>query len=454
MPESYELRNRSRRSALHGEATSAHPGPVGPGGAHPPMSLTTEANDPIYLPESSFGWLDFDSAASQRVATLMRALEEPGTLDPIGLGAVRDAFSEMLAPGTSTIQTRLRYFIFLPWICQRIQQDGVAPARFVARLRDDEARLIDCLRHLGPNQGVQGFAVGRDLQRMPSEAYWGGLWSWGLRTLDLSIPEYGRRIAMLGPRSRVRDDDGNATGRGASMWAPMVDAPPEFLAEPVSFDLTGEEAALLIDHIRRRHPGSLLAEACSFAAEAATADLPWDIAPSRFSPGLAEILRHARCVSELTLGPQHLYNLLLARRATAEVGWDTSGLQEAIVAQLETWASLVERRHAELRAWVDDLDGFWALVARVDRVSDPAKDFVNRMVTRAVEHPERFVEDQVVHGAIRDRERALKTKRARLTHRSALEHWNQQRFGAQLSYRWVIARSYLRDLGAAVGPGV
>jgi hypothetical protein len=127
----------------------------------------------------------------------MRALDEPGTLDPIGLGAVRDAFSAMLAPGTSTIQTRLRYFIFLPWICQGIQRDDVPPGRFTGRLRDDESRLIDCLRHLGPNQGVQGYSVGRELQRMPSDAYWGGLLSWGLRRLDLSIPEYGRKIALL-----------------------------------------------------------------------------------------------------------------------------------------------------------------------------------------------------------------------------------------------------------------
>lgn len=407
-----------------------------------------------YAPESSFGWLDLDAAASERVATLLRALEEPGTLDPIGLGAVRDTFSALLAPGTSTIQTRLRYFIFLPWICKRIQQDKVAPAGFAARLRNDEARLIDCLRHLGPNQGVQGYAVGRDLQRMPSEAYWGGLGSWGLRRLDLSIADYGRRIARLGRVDTERDDDGNATGRTVSMWAPMIDAdaPWAFLSEETSFDLTVEEAALLIDHIRRRHPGSLLAEACSFPKEAATADLPWDIPPSHFSPELREVLHHARCVSELTVGPQHLYNLLLARRATAELGWDTSDLQEAIGEELEAWASFVGDRHAELRAWVDDLPAFWALVMTVDRVSDRTKEFVNLMVTRATDDPNQFGEDKTVHAAIRDRELSLKAKRARLTHRSALENWNRQPFGAQLTYRWAIARSYLADLGTAVGP--
>ena len=50
-----------------------------------------------YAPESSLGWLDLDAAASERVGTLLRSLEEPTTLDVLGLGTVRDAFSDMRA---------------------------------------------------------------------------------------------------------------------------------------------------------------------------------------------------------------------------------------------------------------------------------------------------------------------------------------------------------------------
>lgn len=67
-----------------------------------------------HAPSSSMGWLDFDETSRERVAALLRSLEEPGTLDPLGLSSVRDAFSEMLSPGTSTIQTRLRYFVSFP----------------------------------------------------------------------------------------------------------------------------------------------------------------------------------------------------------------------------------------------------------------------------------------------------------------------------------------------------
>ena len=71
--------------------------------------LTVAVND--YAAASSLGWLDLDGDASERVAALLRSLEEPGTIDALGLGSIRDAFSDMLTPGTSTVQTRLRYFI-------------------------------------------------------------------------------------------------------------------------------------------------------------------------------------------------------------------------------------------------------------------------------------------------------------------------------------------------------
>src|SRR3954451_17147946 len=78
-----------------------------------------------YAPASSAGWLDLDDAASQRVAELLRALEEPGTLDPLGLGSIRDAFSATLVPGTSTVQTRIRSFVFLPWVFRVLEAERV-----------------------------------------------------------------------------------------------------------------------------------------------------------------------------------------------------------------------------------------------------------------------------------------------------------------------------------------
>lgn len=404
-----------------------------------------------YSPASSLGWLDFDAAASDRAATLLRAFEEPGTLDPIGLGSIRDAFSELLSPGTSTVQTRLRYFIFLPWIFQRLERERVGPTDFPRRLRHLEATLIDCLRHLGPNQGVQGFTSGKDLQRMPSEAYWGGLGSWGVRRLDLTIAEYGQRISSFGRRPLEVDDDGNPVRRASPMWARLPEPPEDFLASEETFHLRPEEAATLVDLIRRYHPRSLLAVATAFPGVAAEAERPWDLPPERLTGELRHVLHHARCASELLWGPQLLYNLLLARRAEAELRWDTSALVERLDAILGTWTEQIVSRHGVYRAWADDLDGFWDVLGGPRAIPEPTRDFVSAMVRRVVQDPHRFVTDREVHGLIRDREVALKGGRARLATLTALEGWNQQPFGSPLVYRWPITRSYLADLADGLG---
>jgi len=404
-----------------------------------------------YAAASSFGWLDFDSAASERVSTLLRALEQPGTLDPLGFSVIRDPISGMLAPGTSTIQTRLRYFMFLPWIFQGIDRDRVAPSRFARRLRDDEAKLIECLRHLGPSHGVQGYSAGRNLQRMPSEAYWSGLLSWGIRRVDVSIADYGRRLGAMGRLSTQRDDDGNPTERAVQTWASIPDPPDRFLSEEIAFDLTQAEATLIIDQIRRHHPSSLLASGCRNPAATAQARMPWDIDRSLLSGELQSVIRHARAASELTIGPQLLYNLLLAERARAELGWDTSELRDDVHAQLDDWAVLVENRHIGLQSWASDIGEFWAILDARAPVNKWSRDFITEIIVRAAQDPRGFVRDKVVHQLIRDREIRLKSNRARLGPLSALENWNQQPFGGQLVYRWPICRTYLEDLAVALG---
>ena len=401
-----------------------------------------------YAPASSVGWLDFDTTASEKVGTLLRSLEEPGTLDVLGLGAVRDAFSEMLSPGTSTIQTRLRYFIFLPWIFSRLETQHVPPSEFASKLREDEARLIDCLRHLGPNQGVIGYNAGHELKRMPSAVYWGGLGIWGLRRLNLSLTEYGQQAVALGRQRPERDDDENATKRRVSMWASIPPPPDDFLQNDVTFNLSQDEAKFLVDHIQRHHKGTLLAVMCGMADAPTDVDYPWDLPTDGLPEQLMEVLRHARCFSELTVGPQHVYNMLLARKAREEFGWDTFDLEKRELTHLDDWVHLIGNRYEGLRSWINDLPEFWNFLAN-HGVSGGTQEFITGMVARAVDNPAGFAEDPTVHRRICDREIRLKSKRSRLAHRGALENWNQEPVGGQLNYRWPITKSYLADIAAA-----
>ena len=172
---------------------------------------------------------------------------------------------------------------------------------------------------------------------MPSEAYWGGLGSWGLRRLDLSLAEYAKRAAAFGRLRPERDDDGNVTT--PSVVDVGVDARAARRLPRCRHRLrpASSEAQLLADHIRQRHPGSLLAALCGAPELAAGAELPVGSAARPGCPATSrEILRHARCFSELTVGPQHLYNVLLARKARAEFGWDTAELEARELEHLDS----------------------------------------------------------------------------------------------------------------------
>lgn len=404
-----------------------------------------------YAPASSVGWLDFDAAASERVATLLRSLEEPATLDVLGLGTIRDVLAEMLSPGTSTVQTRLRYFIFLPWIFQRLETERVPAADFARRLRDAEARLIDSLRHPGANQGVIGFVSGRELKRMPSEIYWGGLRSWGIRKLDATIAQYGQWAESSRRRQLQRDDDHNATERVVTMWAALPPPPDDFLSGPISFELEADEAQILTDSIRRQRPHSLVAVLSAVPGLSLDGvGFPWEISLDGHSDRLAEVMRHAQCFSELTLGPQLVYNLLLARKASTELGRDTKKLEDNQVERLEDWSLLAERRNDELRHWVDERDEFQQMLAGF-APAPSTMHFWDDLAERAVNDPSGFAENREVHRLIVERERRLKSKRARLSYRAALENWKPAPLGGQLDYRWPVTKSFLTDLAAASG---
>ena len=77
---------------------------------------------------------------------MINAFHDRGTIDELGFGRIRDGFADLLAPGISTIQTRVRYFLFVPWIFRRLEEDETPSHAFGRGLRDAEIRLVDPVR--------------------------------------------------------------------------------------------------------------------------------------------------------------------------------------------------------------------------------------------------------------------------------------------------------------------
>mgnify|MGYP000550284495 FL=1 len=63
-----------------------------------------------------FGWVDFSEEERQRAFEIMELARIPGAIDELGLGILRDGFSNKLFPGTSTLHTHARYYFLTTYL--------------------------------------------------------------------------------------------------------------------------------------------------------------------------------------------------------------------------------------------------------------------------------------------------------------------------------------------------
>jgi hypothetical protein len=90
---------------------------------------------------SAFACLDYSERERRKMLNVVDLFREHDTRDELGVGSVRDAFADMLFPGTSTIMTRARYFLLVPWAYLRLERLRVGSAEIAARARQAELNL-------------------------------------------------------------------------------------------------------------------------------------------------------------------------------------------------------------------------------------------------------------------------------------------------------------------------
>jgi hypothetical protein len=139
---------------------------------------------------SSLTWLDYSESDRRSALDVIDLFRETSTLDELGLGSARDSFSDLFFPGTSTVQTRACYFLLIPWTFLRLERLRTPSSKVMARARQAELNLNRRMLTGGDTRGVFGAQAGDTLKRLPSEVYWGGLGSWGIRTFSSHMWAY------------------------------------------------------------------------------------------------------------------------------------------------------------------------------------------------------------------------------------------------------------------------
>ena len=383
-------------------------------------------------------------------------MNEPGTLDELGIGTIRDTIADTLFPGISTIQTRARYFLFIPWIMEMAEYGS--PRYGEERVRRLQLQLCDALvKAHGAAPGVIGRQAGAALQRWPLSIYWFGIVKWGicryLGSPQLYFEDQRRPPtwqltdrALEDPVEGSRDE---ATDRARGNWASMPEPPPGF-PEVATFTLTPEESRYLRDHVVLTHPQSYLAHILQFGSvgDSGTADYPWDHpAVETVSEVLGAWLQDARLLSLIHQGATLLYNLMLAQALEHEVGI------ERYFDGLTGWSEAIGSAESDLRRW--DRGEMWRrLWGENPRLRTRTREFVDRWYTLAATPGDVPIwESQEALRLIRDREHALKGGRARLTYAEARDRRRGYPVSGRMEFRWTQVQRITSDILAPLEEG-
>ena len=394
---------------------------------------------------SSFTWLDYSERDRRRALDVVDLFRESGTLDELGVGAIRDSFSDLFFPGTSTIQTRACYFLIIPWTFLRLERLRIASAEAEERARREELLLNERLCRGEDTAGVFGGLAGRALKRLPSQVYWSGLRSWGIRLFPGYASAYFRSLDGFYRKDRNRGD-AERPGGTAGFAGELAPAP----ARPAG--LLSRHGVGRTSPARRRvplrsNPGPPRGKPARRPRQPGGAGRPRRevaLGPGghrRHLTGPSAPARRRTRFAIILHGAALLYNLMLA-----EAKADRERI-DGYRAQLESWAVDVDRLGSELDDW--DLEGVWSVTRDEGRAAGPAtRSFVEHWVDGVrTERPRAVVrEGAPARRLIRDREVRLKKGRARLANLRQLELWGGASGTSRMDFRWGPVQGVLRDV--------
>ncbi len=376
---------------------------------------------------------------------LLNLFNEQGTVDEMGLGLIRDAFSAELFPGITSLQTHLRYVLFIPWVYKKLDTQCKAGTDLPENLRRAEVNLIKPLAETGET-GVIGINAGASIQRRPSSIYWNCLRTWGIFQYPRSQSWYHSQISRRKDRASLHSNVHDDLTSDRPFWHPKLpDTAPDF-PWSVTFKLRNEEAVFVQEQITTHCSGSLLAFLAIHPRKQLDASF-WDLPVIKIaSASVRETVELARRFSLFAESMPLVYNLMLAERQSklAEIGDEVSFRMESYQQRLEKW---ITQESAE-----DELfkpSNLWDFLARVRaNLNHPTRQFINAWAESLETHG---VSNISTHPTFRDlvekREVKLKGKvRARLANTDRLRDWPGGSGLGRLDFNWFRAKELLLEL--------
>lgn len=392
---------------------------------------------------SMIAWLDASREDQRRMREIVNLFTQSESRDELGIGQVRDAFSDSLFPGTSTLHTRARYLLFVPWCFVAAAAKGGTAAKGERRVEDNERALIAGLQDLGATDGLIGRVAGVAVKTLPSTVYWGALRQYAI----VRVPE---PLDALGLPGSPDPDQEELAERVRGAWSPTLPpVPAAFPRHPeTGFELSRAEAGWLQERMLGGTEGSLLHHLASDGNRPqVSSKAPWhDPVCHTSAPEVRRTLEHARLFSLAVQGASFLYNLLIAECYVKAGHTTIESPVERYRDLLQKWAQECEENDGALPAW--DRGAFWDVILAVNpQVRPVTRAFLNTWFDRVCGLELRQgADDDALRHLIARRERAQKGSQSRLTNDRLLAAWSGQSGTRRLTYRWDQANRIIQDL--------
>lgn len=389
---------------------------------------------------SFIAWLDHSTEDERRVREMIRLFDQPETQDALGFGQVRDAYGDLLFPETSTLHTRAKYLLFIPWCSITAAARGYTGEGLERAGRDNERRLIQTLSSM---QGVQGLIGGRrgwTVRNLPSGTYSTALERWHLRD--------------EGAQDGRSSEDASELVAATHGWHRRLPAPPIDFPElaPGGFALTYGEAEYLQGRLQSIDgPQSLLAYLAGLCDPGSAAPRLWEEpAVEHAPPHIRDEVGLAQTFSTISHGANLLYNYLVAQKYEQD-GWTTiENPVERYEASLDEWADTLQELAVSWPSWRDIRTRAAEQNANVlHNVSlDAFAETWFALVTR--EEPHAAWRSKEAQTLIRTREISLKRLQSRFTNPTMLSRWGGSSGAGAFEFRWPHARQLLNDIAAGL----
>lgn len=238
---------------------------------------------------SALSWTQISRSDVSKATEILRG-DERGIRDEIGFLALHQGFADRFFPGTSVLQTRLRYVLFVPWQMNDAVERGRGRAGAArAEMTRSEQRLVDRLLRGTQTSGEssQGIIGSRspnhDPGQPPSTIFWSALREWRVLQPLSNRRTPSRDYVLSGepPQSGVRSDDGGEqaeASRGGCFYD-LPDPPQKWadLNNGLTFKLEAKERSYLWRQIStvNRPKSANVQSLLACMALAGPQEIPW-----------------------------------------------------------------------------------------------------------------------------------------------------------------------------------